>query len=300
MNIAQLRMLIAVVEEGSFSSAARKLGVSQPGATMQVQSLEASLGQSLLIRHHRGIELSDAGKIFLPFAYETVKNYALACAEIDGLKADASGPLQLAISTTPGDYIIPALLSEFLKLYPNITPSMSVTSSRIAVSRVEDRIADIAYVGKKEDCVALDFIPSGTDELVLIANPKHPLAGKDTVSLAELAAQDWVRRPSDSGTQKVIVEFFDRQGIDANEFNYLVELGTGEAIVNAVENNMGIAILSRHVAARALESGSVVELAAEGLPIKRPFYLVLPRQGMSRNAEVFKDFLLAAMKADDE
>lgn len=299
MNIAQLKTLVAVVEEGSFSRAARKMGVSQPGATMQIQSLEAELGQSLLLRYHRGIELTEAGRLFMPFALKTIENYTQTCSLIDSLKVEASGPLHLALSTTPGDYIVPGLLADFLKLYPNIIPSLSVTSSRDAIEKVEDRSADLAFVGISSDEAQLDFIECGIDELILIAHPEHELAQK-ILSFEDLSQQRWVRRLEDSGTQKVISDFFAARKLDDSEFDYVVEFGTGEAIVNAVEGNLGVAIVSRHVAKRSLDAAKVIELKFEGLPLKRPFYLALPKQGLSRSAEVFKDYLLERMKADDE
>lgn len=300
MNIAQLKTLIAVVEEGSFSKAARKLGVSQPGATMQIQSLEASLGQALLMRYHRGIELTEAGAIFLPFARETLAHYDATRAHIDSLKTETSGPLHLALSTTPGDYIVPALLSKFLKKYPKITPTLTVTSSSEAISKVEDRSADIGYVGNSDESSSLHFIPCGYDELILIAHTSSELARKDKVSLSDLSNYPWVRRLEDSGTQKVINAFFKEKKIESDEFQYVVELGTGEAIVNAVEGNLGIAIVSRYVADRSISSEAIIEVAVEGLPIRRPFYLALQKQGLTRSAEALKHFLLHEMKATDE
>lgn len=291
MNIQQLKTFITVIEAGSFSQAARALGVSQPAVTMQVQNLENDIGESLLDRRYRRIELTEAGRILLPYAREMLKESEAARADIAGLSGDVTGPLHLALSTTPGDYIVPRLLGEFLQKYPYVNISLAVASSDEALEQVERREADLGMVGALTKSSLVDFSQHGNDELVIIASPERARELNGSGTLAELARERWVFRSEESGTQQVSKQLFLAHKVDYDGLDVAVHLSTGEAVVSAVEGGLGIAMVSRYVAAKSLELGTLVELECEGFPYARPFYIVTPKRTLTRAAQTFSDFL---------
>lgn len=291
MNISQIKTFIEVVEAESFSVAARKLGVSQPAVTLQVQNLEATVGSKLLDRRYKKVELTEAGEIFLPFAYQFKKSYSQMNADIEGLSGEICGSLRLALSTTPGDYIVPSLLGEFLKIYPRVNVSISVRSSSTVAMLIENREAELGMVGAHLSNVGVDFTECGHDELILIAPPEWKAPKKD-LELKDLSDERWVGRTESSGTQRIVEDIFAEAGSDLYKLDYVVELGTGEAIVNAVEGGLGIAIVSRYVAKKALALKTIQEVKVEKLPFRRPFYVVEPRKTLTRAAAAFKEFLL--------
>jgi len=292
MNIQQLKTFITVVDAGSFSAAARVLGVSQPAVTMQVQNLESDINQSLLDRRYRRIELTEAGRVLVPYAREMLSESEAARAEINALSGEVSGPLHIALSTTPGDYIVPRLLGEFLRECPDVTVRLTVANTNETVEHIEDRDADIGMVGALSKSSSVKFEQMGSDELVLITGPDTPLAKHvGGVALKELSSYPWVARSADSGTQQVVKALFAKKSVDYGALHFLVELGTGEAVVNAVEGGLGIAIVSRYVAAKALALRTIVEIECEELPLSRPFYLVTPKRTLTRAASAFVDFL---------
>ncbi|TLM78494.1 MAG: LysR family transcriptional regulator, partial [Actinobacteria bacterium] len=118
MNIVQLRTFVNVIELGSFSEAARAMGISQPAVTMQVQSLEAAVGATLLDRRYRRVDLTEAGKALLPHASVILAQVDAAKEEIAALSGTITGRLTIAASTTPGDYVIPRLLGGFIERFP--------------------------------------------------------------------------------------------------------------------------------------------------------------------------------------
>lgn len=157
---------------------------------------------------------------------------------------------------------------------------------------VEKREADLGMVGAEIKSHSVEFSVCGHDELVLIAPLNDEFASrKQGVTLKETATRRWINRVSDSGTQQVVRTLFSRHKIDPRSFEVAVELGTGEAVVNAVEGGLGIAIVSRYVAAKALELGTVAEVACEDLPYRRPFYLVTPKKTLTRASQAFQEFL---------
>jgi len=295
VNIQQVKTFVTVVDSGSFSEAARLLGVSQPAVSMQIQTLEADIGEALLDRRYRRVDLTEAGSALLPHARHILADADQARAEIAALSGEVGGALRIALSTTPGDYIVPRLLGSFTRAFPKIEVSLSVSSTAGVLEEVEAQRADIGMVGARVRGAKADFEELGADELVAIAHPSSELAAAKKVPIAKFIQYPWVQRLADSGTQQVLKAAFSKQGIDVESLNAVVKLGTGEAVVSAVEGGLGVAVVSRYVAEKALQVGAVIEVPVSGFPIERPFYLVSPRRTLSRAAAAFADFLRAEL-----
>ena len=293
MNIQQIKTFITVIESGSFSQAARIMGVSQPAVTMQVQNLESDVGTSLLDRRYRRVELTEAGKILVPYAREMLHEAERARADIAGLSGEVTGSLHVALSTTPGDYIIPSLLGDFLKEYPRVTVRLTVLSTDETLEQIEQREADVGMIGALGKSTLVNFKKMGSDELIVVASPEKAkkLKGKNT--LKSLASERWVARSEDSGTQQVSKHLFVSHKINYDDLDVAIHLGTGEAVVNAVEGGLGIAIVSRYVAAKSIKLGTLAEVPCEDFPHVRPFYLVTPKRTLTRAADAFITFVSA-------
>lgn len=295
MNTQQLRTFVTVVEHGSFSEAARVLGVSQPAVTMQIQSLEGALGATLLDRRYRRVDLTEAGRTLLPHARRVLTQLEEAADEISALSGTVTGRLTIAASTTPGVYVIPRLLGGFISANPEVGVTIEVHDTAAVVEAVESGRAHIGMTGATVRGARVTFEELGTDELLLICPPGHRLAGAKGVTLADLAEEAWVLRESGSGTRQVSERLLADHGLDPEELRVAVELGTGEAIVSAVQGGLGIAVLSRHVAARALSLGDIVAVEAKGLPATRPFYVVKSKGTPTRAAGAFHEHLVDAL-----
>lgn len=295
MNVSQLRTFIAVVERGSFSAAAKHLNISQPAVTMQVQALESDLGATLLDRRYRRIDLTEAGKTLLPHAQRVIEQLALAKDEIAALSGEVTGRLAIAASTTPGVYVIPRLLGGFLERYPEVGATISVHDTAEVVEAVETGAAQIGVTGATVRTARVSFEEVGADQIIAIAPAAHPLADATGLGMGDLAEATWIFRERGSGTRQIAEKFLFEHDLDVHELRVAVELGTGEAIVSAVEGGLGVAMLSRYVAEKALAAGTVKEIDVQGLPQSRPFYVVLPKATPTRAAAAFREHLLAAM-----
>lgn len=292
MNVSQLRTFVAVVDHGSFSAAAKALSISQPAVTMQVQALEADTGATLLDRKYRRIDLTEAGRTLLPHARRVLEQLEQAKDEITALSGQVTGRLSIAASTTPGVYVIPRLLGSFLSAYPEVGVTIAVHDTAEVVAAVESGGAQIGVTGGIVRGARVTFEEIGVDDLIAICPPDHPLAKRAGAPIADLAEETWIFREAGSGTRQVAEKFLTHHGVDTQELRVAVELGTGEAIVSAVEGGLGIAMLSRHVAAKALAAGTVAEIHAMGLPASRPLYVVLPKATPTRAATAFREHLI--------
>lgn len=291
MNISQLRTFVTVVDEGSFSAAARQMGISQPAVTMQVQSLEADAGATLLDRRYRRIDLTEAGRVLLPYARKVLAEVECAREQIAALSGAVTGRLVIAASTTPGVYVVPRLLGPFLAENPEVGVTITVHDTAEVIEAVESGHANFGVTGAIVKGAKVSFEPIGTDELVVICAPESPLAKRKAVPLADLTDADWIMRESGSGTRQVSEAFLAENGLDPAELRIAVELGTGEAIISAVEGGLGVAMLSSLVADKALELGTVARVDLASPPAVRTYFAVLPKGTPTHAAEAFSAFL---------
>jgi len=174
MTIRQLEVFLGVAQAKSFSRAAERIHLSQPTLSEHIRELEEELGVRLFVRHSRSISLTEAGRVFGDYATRAVATLAAgrqALAELNGLQ---QGSLVVGASTTPGTYVLPALIARFRDTYPGITVALRIANSRIVEERVRDGDVDVAVIGGHmlgpgERCVAAGIV----DELQLIVGAKH-------------------------------------------------------------------------------------------------------------------------------
>ncbi|MHB1323675.1 MAG: selenium metabolism-associated LysR family transcriptional regulator [Coriobacteriia bacterium] len=295
MNISQLTTFVAVVDHGSFSEAARALGISQPAVTMQIQALEADIDATLLDRGYRRVSLTEAGHVLLPYARHVISELQAARQSIEELAGVVSGRITLVASTTPGQYLLPRILGGFLRVNPEVGVTLRVYDSADVVERVESGEADLGMTGAEVHGARVLYERLGSDELALICPARHPLAARPTVTFAEIAEEPFIVRESGSGTRMAAEAAIRRNGIDPGDLNVVMELGTNEAIVSAVEGGMGLGIVSTHVASKSLQLGTVALLSGAGFPLERPLFLVLPRRSLSRAGEALANHLRGAL-----
>lgn len=295
MNVQQIRSFVAVVDHGTFSEAARVLGISQPAVTMQVQALETDVGATLLDRHYRRIDLTEAGRTLLPHARRVLEQIEAAHEEISALSDVVTGHIIIAASTTPGVYVIPRLLGAFVADNPEVTVTIMVADSARVVEAVENGEAHIGMTGAVLRGARVEYEEVGRDELLLIGPVGRETHGEDPLTLAGLSDEPWIMREQGSGTRQVTESLLSTHGVDPEELRVVVELGTGEAIVSAVEGGLGYAIISSHVADKAVRLGTVASVHVTGLPAVRPYYVVSPRGTLTRAARAFHEHLIAAL-----
>ena len=291
MNVQQLRTFVQVAEHRSFSEAARVLGISQPAVTMQIQALETDVGAMLLDRRYRKVELTEAGRVLIPFARTVLGDIDEAYAAIDGLSQTVTGRLAVAASTTPGQYVLPRALGPFLKQYPEVGVALRVYDSAEVVEHVASGEAHLGMTGAEVPGARVIFEQLGSDRLELLCSPDNPIATGEQIALADLVDEPFIVREAGSGTRMVVEEAMRRAGVDPAELRVALELGTNEAVLSAIEGGMGIGVVSAHVSDKALALGTVTRVPALDFPLTRPLFLVLPRTTPTRAAQALANHL---------
>lgn len=288
-SLHQLRVFAAVARHLSYTRAAEELHLTQPAVFTQVKQLEESLGQPLLERLGKQLFLTDAGRETLATAHETLnalERLEMRLADLQGLKR---GRLRLAIVTT-AESLIPRLLGAFCQQYPGIDATLTVANRETLLSRLADNIDDLVVLGAPPEHIDVVATAFADNPLVVVARHDHPLANSRAIALTRIAEESLILREAGSGTRLAAERLFAEHGLEPR---VRLELGSNEAVKQAVAGGLGLTLLSAHTLALEGESGLLRVLDVEGLPLLRQWYVAYQRgKHLSVVAEAFLEFLL--------
>lgn len=276
VTVHQLRLLVAVVERGGFSRAADALGLSQPAISHQLKALSTSVGLPLLEVVGRRVRLTQAGELLHEHARRILAEFQGAGAALDELRGLERGSIRLAGDTTVGTYVLPDLLGAFKHEHPSVEVSLAVDNRQGVFRRLVAGDVDFVVSGRRWEDAPMPLIvrPFLANELIAIASPRHRLARRSRVTLAQLAAEPFIVREPGSGTRETAEETLRAAGLAVRP---VIELASNGAIKRAVAQDLGVSILSRYATALELQIGNLVELPVEDFPLRRQWHLVYAR-----------------------
>ena len=291
MNITfrQLRLFLATAETGSVSAAARAMHVTQPTASMQLREITESVGLPLYDIIGRQLHLTDAGRQLARTARSIVGEWEAFEQSIHAMRGLTQGRLRVAVVST-AKYFIPRLLGSFCEQHPDIDISLEVLNRDGVVQRLRENRDDLYVMTTPPADMALEDQVFLSNPLVLIAPQGHALATRKRVALSALQGERFLLRETGSGTRLATDRFFQAQGFEPAS---RLELGSNEAIKEAVAGHLGVAVISRH-AVKAEDLGrDLCLLPVTGLPIRSQWHVVYPRaKQLSPIARVFREHLL--------
>jgi molybdate transport repressor ModE-like protein len=292
MNLEHLRTLIAIAEQGSLSAAARSLRISQPAVTKQIQRMESEIGLSLLVRGpRRGAELTPAGERMLAFARETMASMESFEQELAVLKTLREGTLTLAASTIPGEYVLPALLAGFRAKYPQLKVEMTISDTADVATKVLADEVDVGVIGSTVKRPGLRLERLASDEIVLVVPPGHPFADRERVSVEELREQPLILREEGSGTRRSVEALLADAGFSLPKQNVTMILGSTQAILQGVEQGLGLGFVSARAAAQAQADGHLAWVRLAGVDLRRELFLAyLPQRAGDPRVARFLEF----------
>lgn len=273
----RLQVFYTVARLLSFTKAAETLHMTQPAVTFQVRQLEDHFNTRLFDRTHNRVGLTEAGRKTYEYAERIFELYAEMEDAVKELTGDVSGALTLGASTTIAEYMLPGLLRGFKQGYPEVNLRLKVSNSEGIVSMVENSMIDLGVVEAPVTNKNLLVEVCQVDQLVVLIPPSHQIAEKESITMEELLHYPFICREVGSGTREVIMEYITQMGLDRNELNVCMELGSPESIKGAVEAGMGISILSRTTLNKELALGSLVCIELDP-PLERAFSFVRQRQ----------------------
>lgn len=299
VTFRQLRLFLALAETGSVSGAARAQHVTQPTATMQLREVSQAVGLPLYEVVARRVRLTDAGWELARTARAMVGEWEAFEQRVAATKGLERGRLRVAMVTT-AKYVVPRLLGAFCQRHPGVDVSLEVLNRDGVVARLRERLDDLYVMSMPPPDVDLDdrvFMPN---PLVAIASSAHPLARARGLRLQDLRDEAFILREPGSGTRMAVDAHFRRERFAPR---VRLELGSNEAIREAVAGALGLAVVSAHALGGRGEPGSepapgLRVLDLQSFPIASAWHVVHPRgHRLSPVAQAFRDELVQAPAA---
>lgn len=271
-TLPQLSVFEAVARLGSFTRAAEELYMAQPTVSVQIKKLGESIGLPLFEQVGRKTHLTDAGRLL----YATCEEMFAALTRVEDRFADLrglkAGRLRLAVSTT-GKYFAPRMLAAFVQKHPGVDVALQIHNRQALIERLNNNADDLyifANPPQDIDVVTQMILPN---PLVAYANANHPLARERRIPFARFAAEPFLIREPGSGTRMIVQQIFDQHGVKPN---IRMELGSNEAIKQAILAGLGVSIMSRYNLGLDTENDRLATLDVKGLPIEGHWYFVYP------------------------
>ena len=291
MTLRQLEVFLAIARARGYRRAAEALHTSQPALSQHMRELEGELGARLFDRLGRGIALTEAGRVLEERAqrvFATLADAREAVGELHGLQR---GSLLVGASTTPGIYVLPALIGRFRRRYPGIELRLRIANSRGIEEAVRAHELDLAVVGGHglapgEECLAAGLL----DELVLVVGRRHPWARSREVAPSRLVEELLLVREEGSATRQVTERTLERAVIG---WRAGMELSHTEAIKQAVMAGLGVAFVSVHAVRDEVAGRRLAAVRLRGLRIRRHFHAIHSEaRTLSAGARAFLALLL--------
>ncbi|WP_152395991.1 LysR family transcriptional regulator [Paenibacillus guangzhouensis] len=276
MNINKLQTFITLTECLNFTEAAERLYCSQPSVSMQVQSIEEDLGVPLFDRIGKKLYLTKQGEAFKPYAEQIINLLHTAKDHIRQLEDLSYGTLSFGASNFVGVYLLPKLLRDYSRSFPDIKINMNITSSSALTHLLESNKVEFLIIS---DRVMVDESRYQRktfyqDELVLVVPPLHPLASKTSCTFEDLVDETLIIKPDKSATRSYLEEEFKELGFSPPKY---LEISNLEGIKQGVIHELGVAMISSFAIEQEVKHGLLVKVPIEGVTFKRGICYVYHR-----------------------
>ena len=256
---------MAIAESGTFTAGAARVHVTQAAVSMQIRQLETEAGAKLFIRAPRNVILTEAGEKLLERARHILLEHDAALEEIAEFAGAKRGRLRIgSASAGVTSELLPRILKEVRKRYPNADISVTSGTSDELVRQILAAEIDIAFVSLPVEARGIHTERLNEDQLVAIASPRHPQARQRTVSAYALAGEKLILGERGGNTRRLIDEFFAQAGVKPT---VAMELSRQAAIKRMVEEDMGVGVIPLQSVREEVEKGRLVRWWIEGAEI---------------------------------
>lgn len=279
-----------VAETGNITSAAKRLHMSQPGVSLQIHSLESYYGVQFFNRTRKGVTLTPCGKIFYDYVCKVVNLSCSIQQQLSDLRGDHRGIINLGVTLTIGEYLMPNILAHICKMRPEIDFKVRLAHCENIFEDILDKKLHIGLVDgpvpETKDICSENF---WQDELVVVVPFNHPLGKQASISLKEFCAERMIVQEIGSGTRKVVELYLHENGIDPSQLNIVMETGSTQIRKEMVAAGVGVSIMSYLAIKKECEQNIFRILRIQDSPLMRTFSILTNNQVVRSKVE--QDFI---------
>ena len=273
MDLWQLNIFCKVVELKSFSRAAKAVHLSQPTISSHIKDLEDHFDCRLIDRLSKEASPTKAGELLFGYAKRMLALRDETETALAEFKGKIRGRLVIGGSTIPGTYLIPKLIGDFKKKYPDVMVFLNIGDSSDIIEGILSGVFELGVVGARTENKKILQEKLIEDDMRLIIPANHHWAAEKSVSVEMLLSEPFIIREHGSGTLKSLRNSFADKGHHIEDLKIVAELGSTQAICQGIKSGAGVSILSTLAVSEDLEAQKLIALEVDGLDLKRNFYL---------------------------
>ncbi len=296
MDFRQLEVFLAIAKFKNFSKAAEHLYLTQPTVSNHLSNLERNLDTVLINRSksNKDVSLTKAGELLYDYAINIINLRENAKFRLGEFKGKITGNIEIASSTVPEQYIIPEIICEFNKIYPDVTFTICRHDSAQVVKGIINGEVDFGIVGAKIPHSQLEYVNLVEDELVVVTpyNDSNQNTDIKKVELKDLLKERFILRERGSGTRRIIEENLKKENINISKLQIIAYIENTETIKQCIRRGLGISILSKRAIKDEVKHKLLDYICISDIELKRSFYFVYHSQRLPSPLELeFQKFV---------
>lgn len=292
MDLWQLQVYCKVVDLKSFSKAGEAVHLSQPTVSSHIKDLEEHFGTRLIDRMSRQVFPTKAGELLYDYARRLLALRDKAESAMAEFSGEMKGRIAIGGSTIPAGYLLPKVVGLFSNTYPDIRISVAVGDTSEILAKTVSGHIEMSIVGAISQDKQLQQTPLINDQMVLVVPCDHKWARRERIKVQDLFEEPFILREQGSGTLKSLDQALQKKELSVGDLNIIAEMGSTEAVRQAIKSNVGISILSAIAVSEECRANRLKMLMIDGVDLKRNFYLTTHRQrSPSPLCRAFIDFL---------
>lgn len=286
----KLEIFVTTAEQKSFTRAAELLHMTPSAISLSIKALEKKLGVRLFDRSNKYVQLTEAGQVTYGQAKEILLKYDQLKLALTELEPSTAMPLSIGAAYTFGEYFLPGIIYAFNKRHPNVTPNITIHNSKTIIEQTHKQELDIGFIVEGEASgTEVDIELFTEEEMVIIAQPNHPIIRNKHVDRHLLEAETWIIREPGSGTRDVTDKLFAQLGISPKK---VMSFGSSQTIKESVALGLGISYLSESTVKSETNAGTIGAICLSDFPNKSRFHYITHRSSFhTKAAQLFLDFL---------
>jgi DNA-binding transcriptional LysR family regulator len=285
LNNDALKTFVTLAEVKNFTKTAELLLMSQPSVSLHIKNLEKEFQTQLFLRSPKFLKITPTGEILYDRAKQIITIYEQTKQDILEQHNIIKGELKIGASFTIGEYILPSLLIDLQKDYPDLELQVIIGNTEEIVQSVRLFQVDIGLIEGQTNEKELSVHPFLQDELFIISSNDHKLADKNDVTITDLQNQSWITRELGSGTGEYLNHVIRSNGLKVKS---LLTISSNQGIKETVINGMGLSLLSRSVIARDVQHKNLSIIKLKDHSFNRTLsYVYSPIMADKKNVKTF-------------
>jgi len=275
MNLNQLKVFYQAAKRGNLTLAAEDLFITQPAVTKSIQRLQAYYDVKLMNRFGKKLVLTDVGKVLFESAEKIFDLEKHMEERINEFKSQKMGHIRIHACESFGDYYFPVIMNRFCKDHPQVKISVSIFPTKQIIENITELECDIGFISYAMENDRVNIQELVEDQLVLVVPPRHRITKYQHLAPSDLEGEAIIVHEMDSTPYKILQKYTEKHKISITT---TLELSSNRAIKQAVESNLGIALISRKIADEEVQTGRLIALPIPGEIIKRKYFLVTHKE----------------------